>query len=234
MSIIYIERLGKAPGKAEVLVDPDIYDLVTRKGWNLQLTHKGYVVIRMTLHHFVKGKPSAGNVIDHVNGNRADNRRENLREVTAAQNSQSCRQTRKANQTGLRGVVTGVNGRFYARGRVNGELVHCGAFDSPRAAHAAYLRAMTERGSLLPSDGHDLDYTTLTEFPDSVSLRRKADPSLPPGVTKVGKNYRASIRREHQTFHQGTHKTPEKAAEAVTRAARVYENGGVDALRALK
>lgn len=54
------------------------------------LSSDGYVHGNKTrLHTFVMGNPKEGMVWDHKNGNKLDNRRENLREVTHSQNSQN-------------------------------------------------------------------------------------------------------------------------------------------------
>lgn len=236
MAEIPIQRSGSKPATGTVLVDDDIYDFLTRRNWRLHLTHKGYASVQLPLHHLVLGAPAAGRVIDHINGNRLDNRRMNLREVTPHQNMQGCRHTRKRNATGLRGVIAMKNGRFGARGRVNGHLVHVpGSFPTAREAHAAYLRSVLDRQSHLPDSGSDLDFTVLKEFAPRTPMRQKKHADMPRGVFKCRENaYRAVIRRESRCVYLGTrYRTAEEAHAVVGEAELAYANGGMDALLAL-
>lgn len=236
MITIPIQRTGKSPAQGVVIVDDDIADLLARRNWRLHLTHKGYAVVRLPLHHLVYGVPTEGKVIDHINGNRLDNRRANLREATTYQNMQGCRHTRKRNATGLRGVFSMKNGRFGARGRVNGHLVHVrGSFSTAREAHAAYLRAVLDRQSQLPDSGDDLDFSVLKEFAPRQPARQKMHLDMPRGVFKCRESvYRAVIRREKQSVYLGTrYKTADEAHAVVLAAERAYATGGMLALRTL-
>ena len=83
------------------------------------------------------GAMPAGDV-DHINGNRADNRWCNLRDVSRTLNNQNQRRAQKDNETGLLGVSPH-RGRFKAQIRVNGKVRNLGLFDSPEVAHKVYL-----------------------------------------------------------------------------------------------
>lgn len=72
--------------------------------------------------------------LDHVNGNRDDNRIKNLREATPAQNMAN---VRPYGQTGLKGVVRNW-GRFQANISEGGKLKHLGLFDTAEEAARAY------------------------------------------------------------------------------------------------
>lgn len=78
--------------------------------------------------------------IDHINGDKGDNRIANLRDVPACVNLENKRGARRDNASGLLGVhLHRQSGRWRARIRHDGKAVHIGMFDSPEAAHAAYL-----------------------------------------------------------------------------------------------
>lgn len=80
--------------------------------------------------------------IDHVNGDKKDNRVENLREVTQAVNAQNLRAARSDNIAGRLGVsLYKRTGKFVARIMLNGKSICIGVFDSSDAAHEAYIRA---------------------------------------------------------------------------------------------
>lgn len=77
--------------------------------------------------------------MDHINGNRSDNRIANLREVTHVQNMQN-REKLPTNTSGFKGVNRH-EGRWVARILVNKKRVHLGRFDTPEEAYQAYLQA---------------------------------------------------------------------------------------------
>jgi hypothetical protein len=82
-----------------------------------------------------------GSMIDHLNGNRADNRIENLREADAGMNMQNRRRAAVHNQTGILGAHKTQSGRFRAKITLNGLQMIVGTFDTPEEAHSAYLEA---------------------------------------------------------------------------------------------
>jgi hypothetical protein len=79
--------------------------------WLLEMSwhdHKGYAVHgklpRIKLHHLVVGYPILkGYEVDHINGDKLDNRRSNLRVVTHAENMKH--QRRPLGRSGIRGIV---------------------------------------------------------------------------------------------------------------------------------
>lgn len=90
-----------------------------------------------------------GMVVDHINGNGLDNRRVNLRAVSANVNALSTK--RYCNNTsGYRGVVLDKRRNLYAaqlQVRENGvkRKIHLGYFPTPEEASRAYHAAVKER-----------------------------------------------------------------------------------------
>lgn len=79
--------------------------------------------------------------VDHIDGNKSNNRPGNLRLATAAQNIANSAQ-RKNKIIPLKGVSRRHKGRgWMARIRVDGKLIYIGTFDSPELAHEAYASA---------------------------------------------------------------------------------------------
>ncbi len=78
--------------------------------------------------------------IDHIDGNRANNRLLNLRDVSPCINSQNQRHARGVTESGLLGVSRQRN-RWKAEIRTNGKRRFLGVFDTPEDAHACYLNA---------------------------------------------------------------------------------------------
>lgn len=80
------------------------------------------------------------NQIDHMNGDRTDNRFCNLREATHSQNMRNFRSAASDSKTKVLGV--GASGKRYrARISVDGKTIYLGLFDTPEGAHHAYLEA---------------------------------------------------------------------------------------------
>lgn len=79
--------------------------------------------------------------IDHINGNRTDNRLANLREATEAENHRNCRISRN-NKSGFKGISFHKrSGKYQAAIRTDGARTHLGYFSTPQEAHAAYCAA---------------------------------------------------------------------------------------------
>lgn len=82
--------------------------------------------------------------IDHINGNRGDNRIVNLRSVTQFQNMKNAR-LNSNNTSGVCGVYW-VNNKWLAAIGVNNKLIRLGSFDCKIDAYAARLRAEKKYG----------------------------------------------------------------------------------------
>lgn len=80
--------------------------------------------------------------IDHMNGDRKDNRLSNLRHVTNTVNRQNERRPRSNNKSGFLGVSwSKAMKKWTARIHFNGKHHFLGYFDTAEDAHAAYLEA---------------------------------------------------------------------------------------------
>jgi hypothetical protein len=78
--------------------------------------------------------------IDHINGDRADNRWANLREVSTSVNAQNARRPRTRNKSGLLGVFP-KREKFAAQICIEGKKVSLGSYATAQEAHAAYIAA---------------------------------------------------------------------------------------------
>ena len=81
--------------------------------------------------------------IDHINGNKSDNRFENLREVREDGNAQNIRKPNKRNKSGFLGVIRFQN-KWRANITVNGKTRRIGDYNTPEEAHQAYLKSKRE------------------------------------------------------------------------------------------
>jgi len=82
------------------------------------------------------------NDVDHLNGDRADNRILNLRPASVQVNRQNVRAAKAGSASGLLGAYFDArNGRWYSNIRAGGKRVPLGRFDSAQHAHEAYIAA---------------------------------------------------------------------------------------------
>ena len=121
---------------AECLVDDSDYSFLSKYvwfEWKLPKQNTSYVRKKLDgkqilLHRLIMGCPD-DMVVDHINGNGLDNRRENLRIVTKGQNNFNC--VKYDNKTSIYKGVTYKKdrNRWYARGRsLQGQTFHLGYF----------------------------------------------------------------------------------------------------------
>lgn len=94
----------------------------------------------VTFHTAVMGKKD-GRVIDHINRNKLDNRKENLRYATRAENAINSKKSNSA--TGVRGVYVDnrKKKKYLARIRANGKNTHLGMFYTAEEAKKAREKA---------------------------------------------------------------------------------------------
>lgn len=81
--------------------------------------------------------------LDHINGDREDNRWANLRPATRSENEQNISRARSDSRSGLRGVVARGR-RWTAQIELDGKRRHLGTFDTAEEASGAYRAAKQE------------------------------------------------------------------------------------------
>lgn len=91
------------------------------------------------LHHYGKWPKDQ---LDHINGDRGDNRIANLRDVPDRVNKENSRRPRKHTTSGYLGVHwSSQSGKWHSRITVQGKIKHLGTFADPAEAHQEYLEA---------------------------------------------------------------------------------------------
>jgi hypothetical protein len=126
------------------------------------------------MHRQLLGAPEEMDV-DHINGNKLDNRRTNLRLCTTSQNMGNSK-TRVNSQSGLKGVY------FYQRDNNwqaqithEGKKHHLGYFDTAQEAAEAYDKAAKKLFGAFARTNSNAD----GEFEEIISVIRKQEPATP-------------------------------------------------------
>jgi hypothetical protein len=120
-------------------------------GWYVARDGRNYLMVRRS----AKGRPGlpvqiriareitgaiGGEVVDHINLDTLDNRRENLRVCSRAENRLNTR-ARRGKAVPLKGVRKADGGRFEATITRDGKQHYLGRFATAEEAHAAYVTA---------------------------------------------------------------------------------------------
>lgn len=116
-----------------ILVDDDLPSWIYKQVWGMHVS--GYARSRQGfLHHAIIGKPPQGMVTDHVNRDKQDCRRQNLRHVSRSTNGLNAGE-RADNTSGTRGVhYSKKDKRWQAYITINKERYFLGQFQRKETA----------------------------------------------------------------------------------------------------
>jgi hypothetical protein len=212
------------------IVDKEDEERVLSQKW--YKNNRGYAAmhqkITQTMHAFLIGKAPKGFVIDHINRNRYDNRKCNLRYITYGQNNQN--RTKKLNTTSkFLGVC------FQPKYKKPWVAMHCGKwlgnFLTEIEAAFAYdlqaqsLFAKSQINGVEKPDGY-------TPFQKQ---QKKTCENLPKGVmiTRSG-NFSVQVKLHGDVYYQKVHNTLESAIEAhkkYTQEMKLMKQQQLDNLR---
>jgi hypothetical protein len=132
-------------GKGKTIVDDQDFDYLIKFKWHL---HEGYAcrmkrengkAIRTRMHREILGAiPGDGKIIDHINRNRLDNRRSNLRFCSFSENALNTALV--PGRTGYKGVTVckNKNAPYRAQFCHKGKKIWIGDFHTPELAFEAY------------------------------------------------------------------------------------------------
>ena len=143
-----MKKLKLTNGKY-TLIDSEVHKSISAFSWNC--SRNGYACrtakignkwTRVYMHRELARTPK-GMSTDHINGNRLDNRKKNLRVCTHSENCKN-RGNRIDNKTGYKGVFPYGNGRFRVKIKLDGKMLHVGLYDTADEAARAYNRKAKE------------------------------------------------------------------------------------------
>lgn len=204
------------------IVDDDDLDLVAAYTWYPQRVRETAGIYAVTargisMHRLIMGA-RRGQVVDHINRNTLDNRRENLRLVTAGQNAQNRRKNITITTSQYRGVCRAVRSwGWQANIQVNGRRIALGYFDSEEDAAVAYNQAARHYYKDVPE-------SALNPVADRPVRRRNPRPaptSQYRGVSwdKQRRGWYAQIQVDGKKHYIGVYASEHDAALAYNRAA---------------
>jgi hypothetical protein len=206
------------------IVDDQDFEVVNRHNWHARrngntayaITNigKGAARTSMFMHRLILGLSDPKVIVDHKNGCGVDNRRENIRICTPAENARNTRHFR--GESLYKGVKRGSSKRrWLARIMVNGERIDLGYFDTEEQAALAYnMAAKLYFGEFACLN----DVPPGTKMPDEYG--RSARSNNKAGYRGVhrdgvgGKPWVAAITVKGCEITIGRFKTPEEAARA--------------------
>lgn len=197
------------------IVDESDYLRVSKRTWCLD--SYGYVVSienlgggkyqKHSLHREVMNAKE-GEIIDHADGDKLNNTKDNLRFATVAENTRNSRPSIR-NTTGYKGVSKGKGGKYYASISCNGVGEFLGSYSNARDAAKAYnLRAKELFGEFAWLN--DVDTTGF------VPSEGKRFTSKYKGVSlnKATGRWRARTTEDGKEKHIGTFDSEEEAYNA--------------------
>lgn len=212
-----------------VLVSEIDYPFI-KAGYHLYLDRHGYVQCKLKvknmglessfLHRVITQPPKGREIhVDHINGNKLDNRRENLRVVSAQNN---LRNSRKRNYEHMSSKYKGVSWhkksgfyKVYVK-RDFGDNFYAGAFDDEIPAANCYnyyaIKMFGEFVSL-----NDCPYMPKEQW-ESMK-RQKSKTSQYKGVSLVEGKWVAQICHESKNMRIGVYKTEIEAVKAYNQKA---------------
>lgn len=131
-------------------VDAEDYEMLSAYAWSLNPRYPSTQVKvngkrKTLLMHRLVLKTPRGQSTDHINGNRLDNRKANLRFATNAQNGANRTNKASNNTSGYRGVcLVKKTGLWRSRIKINGTYDNLGDFPTKEEAVIAYDKRAIE------------------------------------------------------------------------------------------
>ena len=152
-SIIWLGKCKFLRSKGRyAIVDNEDYEWLSQWNWSGEYatrTEKGRLII---MHRLILKTPK-GKLTDHINRNKLDNRKANLRVCSNAENIRNIGM-RSHNTSGYKGVHKHrQSGRWRASIRVDGKNHNLGLFKNPKDAAQAYILAAKKyHGNFAPTE----------------------------------------------------------------------------------
>lgn len=114
----------------KILIDLEDIEKVSKYTWFMMGDYPGAHINKtsISMHNYILNRNTTDRTIvcDHINGNKLDNRKSNLRIIKASNNSH--------NRNDVKGVYKTANNKYYTQIMINGIKQHIGVFDTEEDA----------------------------------------------------------------------------------------------------
>jgi hypothetical protein len=137
-------------GIKKVIIDDEDYELYKSKTWSLRYNShaKSFYCSwhrvggkTIYLHRLIMGAKDRTQIVDHINHDTMDNRKNNLRICSIRESNRNTR-SRISNISGYKGVsFSKIRNKWWARIGINYESIDLGYFDDKKDAARAYNEA---------------------------------------------------------------------------------------------
>ena len=216
------------PSGQEVLLDKE--DCERLKGFRYYLHKKGYAyrfdVNRKAvyLHHDVIGKQE-GKVVDHINGNKLDNRKFNLRHITNRQNILKAQKARaRGSSSDFKGVCWNKEAKAWSVNVTSdGKQHHIGFFRDEKVAAYAYNCTAKKLFGEYAFENNvpecDWESQKIPNRKDGTGKSKFRGVSF---ITKSGK-WQVHITHNYKSIYLGCYEDEISAAKAYNEAAIKYK-----------
>ena len=205
------------------LVDGTLCRLDKRRGWRVVnvncVSPAGYTYVgipgRVVLLHrllwvlYHKTNPT---ILDHINGDTSDNRKENLREVTSRENSQNKKCHRDGSLPGANWLPTAQ--KWVSGITRDGVSVYLGSYTTEQEAHKLYLLAV-EHLSAYTSPGQFREY--IRQLAGYKGRTKYMHRELK-GTYQRGRKWQGRIYIQGKMCYLGTYTTEQEAHQAYMQA----------------
>lgn len=201
------------------IVDEEDYDMLSRYNW--WVSDKGYAItskqinkVRKTIHmHRLVNKTPEGSVTDHINHDKLDNRKENLRTATFSQNMMNSEPNKGKKYKGV--SYAKKEKSWTSQIHYENRCIHLGQYETEVEAARAYNQKAKE----LHGDFAFLNNVSEGPF---VRIDKKRGISTYRGVSyhPPSKRWSAKITHKKKTVFIGTFDDPEDAARAYNDKAK--------------
>jgi hypothetical protein len=158
-------------------------------------------------------------LIDHIDGNRSNNKISNLREASHQENARNT-MVSKHNKLGVKCVYKKYN-QYYAYILIDGERINLGSYSTVEEASLAYQKASLK---------HHGEFSTVIESEHQENLKNIKNIKVSKKYKSIGyyfikkrNRYRSNIMRNGKSYHLGYFDTAEDAKETYMRVAIICE-----------